>query len=130
MLHLTKQNFITQDIAAGLRNHFKKLSTEGATGGALEKKVFIKVSQISQANICAGVSVLIKLLAWSLQLYLKETPTQVFPSEFCEVFRNIRATAFVSRNFRGKNVYFLERFTLTIEQSLLKKKIVYYFDCL
>ena len=63
MLHLTKQHFITQDVAAGLRNHFKKLSTEGATGGALEKKVLIKVSQNSQANICAGVAVLIKLLA-------------------------------------------------------------------
>ena len=68
MLHLTKQNFITQDVATGLRNHFKKLSTEGAAGGALEKKVFLKVSQNSQANICIGVSVLIKLLAWSLQL--------------------------------------------------------------
>ena len=31
--------------------------------------MFIKVSQNSQANIWVGVSVLIKLLAWSLQLY-------------------------------------------------------------
>ena len=29
-----------------------------------------------------------RLQAGRLQLYLKETPTQVFPCEFCTVFRN------------------------------------------
>ena len=33
-----------------------KRKTETVTGGALLKKVFLKISQISQENICAGVS--------------------------------------------------------------------------
>ena len=37
--------------------------TEAATGGVLQKKVFLKVSQNSQENTCARVSYLIKLQA-------------------------------------------------------------------
>ena len=40
-----------------------------ATGGVLWKKVFLKISQNSQKNICARVSFLLKLQGYGLQLY-------------------------------------------------------------
>ena len=42
----------------------------------------------SQENTCVGVSFLIKLQALSLQLYLKNTPVEVFSCEFCETCKN------------------------------------------
>ena len=50
--------------------------------------VFLRISLYSQENNCVGVSSFIKLLASSLQLYYKETPTQMFSCEFCEIFKN------------------------------------------
>ena len=52
---------------------------EAATGGVVWKKVFLKISQNSQENICVGVFFLI---------ILKETPTKVFSSEFWKIFKN------------------------------------------
>ena len=43
--------------------------TEAAAGGVLCKKVFLKMSQISQGNTCARVYFLVKLQASGLQLY-------------------------------------------------------------
>ena len=40
--------------------------------------MFLKISQNSQENTCA----------WDRQLYLKETLAQLFPCEFCEIFKN------------------------------------------
>ena len=45
------------------------------------KKVFLKILQISQENTCVGVF-------FGLQLYQKETTTQVFFCEICEIFRS------------------------------------------
>ena len=42
---------------------------EAAIRGVLYKRVFLKILQNSQENICARVSFLIKLQASSLQLY-------------------------------------------------------------
>ena len=42
--------------------------------------VFLKIPQISQGNICARVSSLIKLI--------KEILAQVFSGEFCKIFEN------------------------------------------
>ena len=44
-------------------------NTEAATTGVPEKKVFLKISQNSQKNTCARVSLLIKVQASGLQLY-------------------------------------------------------------
>ena len=49
------------------------------------KKVFLKISQNSQENICVAVSFLIELLA----LTKKATPTHVSACEFCEIFEII-----------------------------------------
>ena len=52
------------------------------------KKVFLKISQNSQEDTCARISFLIKLQAWELQLYKKETLAQVLSFEVYEVFNN------------------------------------------
>ena len=39
----------------------KNYSSEAATGGVLEEKVFLEISQNSQENTYASVSILIKL---------------------------------------------------------------------
>ena len=52
-------------------------------------KVFLEISQYSQKNICARVSFSIKLLAKANNFIEKETPTQMFCCEFCEIFKNI-----------------------------------------
>ena len=52
------------------------------------KKVFLKISQNSQEDTCARISFLIKLQAWELQLYKKETLAQVLSFEIYEVFNN------------------------------------------
>ena len=44
---------------------------KAATGGVPFKKAFFKNSQ---ENICVGVSFLIKLQVWGLQLYLERDP--------------------------------------------------------
>ena len=52
---------------------------EASTRGVLWKKVFLEISQNSQANTCARASFLIKLQASGLQLYLKrDSGTAVF----------------------------------------------------
>ena len=47
---------------------------------------FEKISQ--QGNTCVGVSFSKSCGADGLQLYEKETPTQVFSCEYCEIFEN------------------------------------------
>ena len=44
------------------------------------KKPFFKISQYWLENTCVGVS--------DLQLFWKETPTQLFSCEYCEIFKN------------------------------------------
>ena len=42
---------------------------EAANGGVLYEKVFLKISQNSQENTCARVSISTKLQTWGLELY-------------------------------------------------------------
>ena len=56
---------------------------EAATRGVLCKKVFLEVSQNSQANNCARVSFLIKSQAWGLQ------PEACFPVNFVKFLRTL-----------------------------------------
>ena len=62
--------------------------TEAATRGVLFTKVFLEISQNSQENTCVRVSFLIKLQAWACNFIKKETLTQVFSCEFCEISKN------------------------------------------
>ena len=51
----------------------------------LKKKMFWKISRNSQENTCDRASFLIKL---QTNFIKKETLTQVFSFEFCEIFKN------------------------------------------
>ena len=52
------------------------------------KNVFLKISQNSQENTCAGVSFLIKLQASCLQRYLKrDSSHSCFPVNFVKFLR-------------------------------------------
>ena len=53
------------------------------------KKVFLEISQNSQENTCARVSFLITLQATTCNVIKKETLTQVFFCEYCEISKNI-----------------------------------------
>ena len=46
-----------------------------------KKRALLKISQNSQEKTCVGVSFLINFIK-------KETPTQIFSCEFCEIFKN------------------------------------------
>ena len=64
---------------------------EAATGEVLKKKAFLEILQISQENIWARASFLIKFQASGSQPcnFIKiETLAQVFPSEFWEISKN------------------------------------------
>ena len=74
----TKTLEITEDNSN--ENLFKKQRPD-----VFYKKVFL-FSKIH--NSCARVSFSIKLQAWALQLYLKETLAKVSFREFCEIFKN------------------------------------------
>ena len=52
------------------------------------KKVFLEISQSSQENTCARVSILIKLQSKACKFVKKETQAQVFSYEFCEISKN------------------------------------------
>ena len=51
-------------------------------------RVFLKISQTSKENTCAGVSFLIKLQAFAFNFIIKETQAQVFSCEFREISEN------------------------------------------
>ena len=52
------------------------------------EKVYLEFVQNSQENTCARISFLIKLQACACNFVKKENLTQVFSSEFCEIFMN------------------------------------------
>ena len=52
--------------------------------------MFLKISQISRKNTCVGVF-FIKLQAFNLQVFQKETPTQVLS---CEVSKTLKSVYF------------------------------------
>ena len=65
--------------------------TEAVIGKCPVKKVFLEILQDLPENTCAGVSLLIKLQASTLQLYWKRHPgSGVFKKTF---FGNSQATA-------------------------------------
>ena len=52
------------------------------------EKVFLEISQNSQENTLARVSILIKLQAKACNFIKKETLAQLFSREFCEISKN------------------------------------------
>ena len=67
------------------------------------------MSLISLEKTCVEVSFLIKFQAQDLQLSKKETPTQVFSCETCEIFKNfiyfeehLQMTAFAYADYQTR----------------------------
>ena len=58
---------------------------EATTGGVLQEKVFLEISQNLQENTRVWVSLLINLQASACNFIKKETLAQVFSYEFCEI---------------------------------------------
>ena len=54
----------------------------------LYKKLFLKISQVSQENVCVRVS-FYQVTGLELAPLLKEFPAQVFPCEFSKFFKTI-----------------------------------------
>ena len=52
------------------------------------KKVLLKILQNSLEKTCVRVSVLISYMADTRNLIKKDTFTQAFSCEFCEIFKN------------------------------------------
>ena len=73
-----------------------ELIWKNVSGGKIEaiarrcslKKVFFEISQNSQENSCPRVSFLIKLQASACKFINKDTLTQVFFCEICEISQN------------------------------------------
>ena len=63
------------------------LKSEAVTRRCSVKKVLLEISQNSQENTCARVS-LIYLQAWVGNFIKKEILVQVFSCEFCEISKN------------------------------------------
>ena len=71
--------------------HFLSYSSHGTIEAVVRrcsiKKVFLKISQISQEETCARDSFLIRLLQ-ACNFIKKEALSQVFSCEICEIFKN------------------------------------------
>ena len=61
---------------------------EATTGGVLQEKVFLEISQNLQENTRVWVSLLIKLQASACNFIKKETLARVFSCEFCKISKN------------------------------------------
>ena len=72
---------------------------ENSLRGPLKKAYWIKSrskhsrrninSKKQEKNYCVGVPFQESCRSWNPQVYSKETPTQVFSYEYCEIFKNI-----------------------------------------
>ena len=107
------RNLILRKLFTNCSGNFKKIhskryvqeATEAVTWCVLLEKMFLKISQNSQENICTRVSFLIKLKAEACNFIKKETLAQVWIScEFCEI---------------SKNTFFTERLWATASQAML-----------
>ena len=84
--------------------------TEAVTGGALLKKVFSKISQISQESTCFGVS-LIKLQAQACNFIKKRLHHRCFPAKYTKFLRTTILKNICERlllNLSGYSTFFLE----------------------
>ena len=76
------------DLKSNGRYIFFLKSTEAVAQRCSVKKLFIEISQNSYQNTCVRVSFFVKLQASICNFIKKETLAQVFPCEFCKIFKN------------------------------------------
>ena len=63
------------------------------------KSVFQNCVNFTRESICWSLSLLTKFSEWALQLYQKETPSQVFSCEFYAIFKNTCSVEHVWREY-------------------------------
>ena len=100
-----RDNLLYETMPTDVNKKFWKLKVKNRSGCMLTvnvsetvaqrcsiKKVLLKISQNSQKSTCIVVSSFIKLHAWpeACNFIKKETPTQIFFHELCEVFKVAR----------------------------------------
>ena len=92
--------------------------------------MFIKISQNSQENTRVGVSFLIKLQA-AYNFIKKETLTQVFSCEFCEIFKNTILTEHLPATASSNSLFLLcsKKIILYVLCKLFTKQIRQIFYC-
>ena len=76
------------DLKSNRRYIFFLKSTEAVAQRCSVKNLFIEIFQNSYQNTCVRVSFFIKLQASMCNFIKKETLAQVFPCEFCKIFKN------------------------------------------
>ena len=76
------------DLKSNGRYIFFMNSTEAVAQRCSLKKLLLEISQNSYENTRVIVSFLIKLQASTCNFIKKETLAQVFPCEFCKIFKN------------------------------------------
>ena len=81
-LNIVKPNL---PLRLSLYNTFKFHMKQAVVQGCSVKMLFLGISQNSQENTCARVSVLIKILAEACNFLKTEALAQVFSCEFCEI---------------------------------------------
>ena len=89
------------------------------------KIVVLKISLTSQESTCVGVSCRVETL---LQHYQKETPTQVFSCEVCEILRTPPVAA-SGNNKSQARLFTLGKQTFSSHSSVtfLKQPLIYGF---
>ena len=65
-----------------------RLKAEAVTHRYSVKKLFLKILQNSQENTCPRDSFLMTCRSQAYNFTIKETLEQVFPCEFCKIFKN------------------------------------------
>ena len=83
---------------------FRRLCPEAATGGVLQKRTFLKISQNSQENTQARVCTFIE----------KEALAQVFSCEFCEIFNNTYLTEHLLETASVCLIYYKKRIHINV----------------
>ena len=68
--------------------NWKLLQSRGTVDKWFSKLMFLKISQYSRENTCVGISFWKICRPKRLQLYRKDTPTQVLSIEYCKIFKN------------------------------------------
>ena len=84
VIHKALENILAVPMCFIFKN--ARVWPEGVVWRCSVKKMFLEISQNLQKNTCARVSFLIKLQACNFNK--KETLTQVYSCEFCEIYKN------------------------------------------
>ena len=88
LLFLVLENWLVHELSSEKSEIFTlSVLSAAVVRGCSVKKLFLKISQNSQEKLYFRVSFSTKFQAWGLNK--KETLAQVFPCEFCDIFKNI-----------------------------------------